>query len=100
MTPLEAQSRIAELRAQIARHDELYYRRAKPEIADFDYDALKRELAEHAQVAARTPETQVRTRALNNVKLSELETCRAAYSKLDGSSAAVDLLKKQTACGE
>ena len=45
MTPDEAQQRIADLRAKIARHDELYYRRAQPEIADFDYDALKRELA-------------------------------------------------------
>ncbi|ACB73296.1 NAD-dependent DNA ligase LigA [Opitutus terrae] len=46
MTPVEAQSRIAELRAQVARHDELYHRRAQPQIGDFEYDALKRELAE------------------------------------------------------
>jgi DNA ligase (NAD+) len=45
MSPAEAQRRIAELRTQIARHDELYYRRATPEITDFDYDQLKRELA-------------------------------------------------------
>lgn len=46
MTPLEAQARISDLRAQVARHDELYHRRAQPEIGDFEYDALKRELAE------------------------------------------------------
>src|ERR1041384_7755437 len=46
MTPAAPQERIAELRALVARHDELYYRNAKPEISDFDYDALKRELAE------------------------------------------------------
>ncbi len=46
MTPAEARSRIAALRAQVAHHDELYYRQAKPEIADFDYDRLKRELAD------------------------------------------------------
>jgi DNA ligase (NAD+) len=46
MKVVEAQKRIAELRAQVARHDELYYRRAVPEISDFDYDRLKRELAD------------------------------------------------------
>lgn len=45
MTLPEAQARIADLRAQIARHDELYYRRTQPEVGDFEYDALKRELA-------------------------------------------------------
>lgn len=45
MSPSEAQQRIADLRAQIARYDELYYRRATPEIGDFDYDRLKQELA-------------------------------------------------------
>ncbi|MBK1878610.1 NAD-dependent DNA ligase LigA [Pelagicoccus mobilis] len=38
--------RIEELRSAVRRHDELYYRQAEPEISDFDYDALKRELAE------------------------------------------------------
>ena len=46
MTAAEARERIAELRAEVARHDELYYRRAKPEITDLDYDRLKRELAD------------------------------------------------------
>lgn len=46
MTPAEAKVRIAELRGEVARHDELYYRRAEPEITDFRYDQLKRELAE------------------------------------------------------
>ena len=41
-----AQRRIAELRKEVARHDELYYRRARPEIGDAYYDALKRELAD------------------------------------------------------
>jgi DNA ligase (NAD+) len=45
MSPDDAEKRIAGLRAQIARHDELYYRRAQPEITDFDYDTLKHELA-------------------------------------------------------
>jgi DNA ligase (NAD+) len=46
MTPAEAKKKIADLRGQVARHDELYHRRAKPEITDFDYDRLKRELAD------------------------------------------------------
>ena len=46
MTPAEAPSRIAALRAQVAHHDERYYREAKPEITDFEYDGLKHELAE------------------------------------------------------
>jgi DNA ligase (NAD+) len=46
MTPAEAQPRIAALRAEVARHDELYHRRAAPEIGDPAYDRLKRELAD------------------------------------------------------
>ncbi len=45
MTPAEAQSKIVQLRAEVVRHDERYHRQAKPEISDFDYDALKLELA-------------------------------------------------------
>jgi DNA ligase (NAD+) len=45
MTLSEAQRRIVDLRELVTRHDELYYRKTKPEISDFDYDALKRELA-------------------------------------------------------
>jgi DNA ligase (NAD+) len=55
MTSAEARQRIAELRTEVARHDELYYRRAKPEITDFEYDGLKRELAE---LEARFPQFQ------------------------------------------
>ena len=46
MTPAEAKKRIAELRAEVAHHAELYYRQAKPEISDRDYDKLERELAD------------------------------------------------------
>ena len=52
----QAPRRIAELRKEIARHDELYHRRARPEIADLDYDRLKRELAE---LEERFPEAAV-----------------------------------------
>ena len=46
MTAAEARERIAGLRAEVTRHDELYYRRAKPEVSDLEYDRLKRELAD------------------------------------------------------
>ena len=46
MTPESAAPRIATLTAEIRRHDELYRNRARPEIGDFEYDALKRELEE------------------------------------------------------
>jgi DNA ligase (NAD+) len=46
MTSAEAKKRIEELRAIVARHAELYYRQAQPEIADREYDLLERELAD------------------------------------------------------
>jgi DNA ligase (NAD+) len=46
MTPDEARKRIEELRTDVSRHDERYYRQAKPEISDFEYDARKRELSD------------------------------------------------------
>ena len=39
-------SEIAQLRQKIAYYDKKYYREASPEISDFAYDQLKRELAE------------------------------------------------------
>lgn len=45
MTAGEAAQRIAALRIEIARHDALYFKKAAPEISDFAYDQLKRELA-------------------------------------------------------
>lgn len=38
--------RIIELRAELARHNELYYTKAAPEISDAEYDRLYRELEE------------------------------------------------------
>jgi DNA ligase (NAD+) len=40
----EKSQRLEELRAEIQRHDELYYRQAQPEISDQAYDQKKREL--------------------------------------------------------
>lgn len=41
---LPPEDRIAGLRREIRRHDELYYNQATPEISDADYDKLFREL--------------------------------------------------------
>jgi NAD-dependent DNA ligase len=46
MTQTEAVQRIATLRAELSRADELYYRQARPELTDLDYDRRKRELAD------------------------------------------------------
>jgi DNA ligase (NAD+) len=43
MTPAD---RVAALRAEIRRHEELYYLHDNPEITDAEYDALMRELAD------------------------------------------------------
>ncbi|HVZ65135.1 MAG TPA: NAD-dependent DNA ligase LigA [Lacunisphaera sp.] len=54
--PGEIAERIDALRAQIAHHDELYFKKAAPEISDYAYDQLKRELAvlerDHPELAA------------------------------------------------
>ena len=46
LTSEQAQNRMEVLRAELSHHDELYYRKAAPEITDAAYDRLKRELAE------------------------------------------------------
>jgi DNA ligase (NAD+) len=42
---LRAKARVDELRAELRRHDRLYFVDGKPELADAEYDALARELA-------------------------------------------------------
>src|SRR5262245_10965235 len=50
---------IGALRAEIARHDELYHRQAASEIPDRDYDELRRRLAalerQHPEAARQAP---------------------------------------------
>jgi DNA ligase (NAD+) len=51
----QAREAIATLRAEIARHDELYHRQSQAEISDASYDQLKRKLADleraHPEIA-------------------------------------------------
>lgn len=58
----DPRTRIAWLRTEIARHNELYYNRAQPEIADDHYDLLLAELAEleklHPDLATTDSPTQ------------------------------------------
>jgi DNA ligase (NAD+) len=60
-TVQDAATRLQQLRAEIAHHDELYFKKAAPEITDAAYDALKRELRSLEQLfpslAARDPST-------------------------------------------
>lgn len=60
--PSRAASEIARLRAEIERHDRLYYQEAKPAISDREYDALMRRLQEleagHPDLA--TPDSPTR----------------------------------------
>ena len=71
MTAADATQRIAQLRAQVIRHDELYYRQAKPEISDFEYDRLKRDLAD---LEAQFPE----------LKAADSPTGRVGDDRLEG----------------
>ncbi len=48
--------RIKQLKEEIAYHDRLYYTLSSPEISDYDYDMLVRELIELEAVAAPSPE--------------------------------------------
>lgn len=57
--PAAAQARAAQLRELLARHDRLYYIENRPEISDYDYDQLHRELADIEQryPALQTPDS-------------------------------------------
>src|SRR6476660_3474794 len=55
-------SKVADLRAEIDRHNELYYQKAEPEISDFEFDQLLERLkaieAEHPELVTPDSPTQ------------------------------------------
>jgi DNA ligase (NAD+) len=57
--PAPPAARIAQLRATLARHDELYYKKTAPEISDPEYDRLKKALEAleqaHPELAGPSP---------------------------------------------
>src|SRR3954462_977825 len=59
MDKTAAAKRATRLRAEIERHNQLYYQHAKPEISDQQFDALLRELQdiEQAHPELRTPDS-------------------------------------------
>ncbi|EDY83633.1 DNA ligase, NAD-dependent [Verrucomicrobiia bacterium DG1235] len=68
--------RIEQLRAEIRRHDELYYRNAEPEISDFDYDGLKRELADLEAANPELPMEASPTQAVGDDRVEGFESYR------------------------
>ena len=85
MTLDQARERVAALHSEIARHEELYRKKNRPEIGDFEFDALKLELAELEKkfpdlLAADSPTQQVGddrtegfTRAKHRVAMTTLD---------------------------
>lgn len=76
MTSAEAKKRIAELRTEVARHAELYYRQAKPEISDRDYDKLERELADLEKEFPQFAEKESQTAKVGDDRLEGFSTYR------------------------
>jgi DNA ligase (NAD+) len=80
VSPADAREQITALRSEIARHDDLYHRKAAPEIADSEYDRLKQRLAEMERAfpdAARAAPATSRNRRRSFRVVSDRPTSRA-----------------------
>ena len=72
----QAADRVEALRAEIARHNRLYYERAEPEIGDREFDAL---LAELASLEKEFPELATEdspTRRVGGAPLEQFDSAR------------------------
>ena len=90
VTAKEREEGIKDLREQIRRHDELYYRHATPEISDREYDRLKTRLDEleknqsqldlfdesPADVSTETPEDFSPSQTIGDDRLDAFESYR------------------------
>jgi len=76
MTQPETQRKVADLREQIRRHDHLYYVEACPEISDFQYDQLYKELHD---LEARFPDLITPDSPTQRVGGAPLKTFRSVH---------------------
>jgi DNA ligase (NAD+) len=87
MKPAVAAARVAWLRAEIRRHNRLYYEADRPEITDAQYDDLLRELEtlERNFPALAAPDSPTRTvgfgRPRNSPRSSTSRRCSASPTR-------------------
>ena len=83
MSEAQGKRRLRELRQAIAHHDDLYYKKAQPEISDFEYDRLKRELAQLEAQYPTEPDSPVRAVGDDRIEGFETHPHRVAMLSLD-----------------
>ncbi len=76
VTQEQAQGRMEALRVELSHHDELYYRKAEPEITDAAYDRLKRELSELQQAFPAIAKATSPADALGDDRTGNFPVCR------------------------
>jgi len=72
----DPQKDIAQLRAEIAKHDRLYYKDAQPKIDDQAYDRLKAQLAEREQASPELNFDDSPTQSVGDDRLEAFESYR------------------------
>lgn len=89
----DAAARVETLRREIRRHDELYHAQDRPEIADAEYDALKRELValEEAHPELVTADSPTRTVGARRSEAFAPVEHRGAMLSLDNAMSVDDL---------
>ncbi len=74
--------RIRELRAELARHNHLYYSKAAPEISDPDYDRLFRELEELEKLHPQAHDPNTPTQRVGGAPIAGFQQVRHAVPML------------------